>query len=92
MNNIIPITMCYVTNIGVFLTTMENQSPWWVSLIVSLVSPIFYFLVKYVFDIMITRAKKNGDITKEQAKDLQDKADDITDDGKLNNSNKEENK
>lgn len=82
--------MCYATNIGVFLTTMENQSPWWVSFIVSLVSPIFYFVVKYVFDIMITKAKNNGNLTEEQTKDLQDKADDITDDGKLNNSNKEE--
>lgn len=90
MNNAIPIIMCYATNISVLLATAENEAPWWVSIIVSLLSPIFYLLLKYVLDIMITRAKKNGDLTKDQVKDLQDKVDDLTDDGKLNGSNKED--
>ena len=90
MNDIITLGACYITNFATLVATADNGSPWWVSLIVSVVSPIFYFLLKYIFNIMIPRAKKNGDLSNKQADDLQNKADDITDDGKLNNSNKEE--
>ena len=41
---------------------------------------------------MITNAKEKCHITDSQAKDLQSKADDITDDGKVNNSNRKEKK
>lgn len=90
MNNIITLSACYITNFATLIATSNSESPWYISLIVSVVSPIFYFGIKFLFDTMITKAKKEGKLTDEQAKDLQDKADDITDDGKLNNSNKEE--
>lgn len=88
MNDIITLVACYVTNFATLIGTMDNGAPWWVSMVVSIISPIFYFLLKYLFDIMITKAKEKGHITNSQAKDLQDRADDITDDGKMNNSNK----
>lgn len=90
MNDIITLGACYITNFATLIGTMDNGAPWWVSLVVSIISPIFYFLLKFLFNVMITMAKKNGDITDAQEKDLQDKADDITDDGKINNSNREE--
>lgn len=88
MNDIITLVACYVTNFATLIGTMDNGAPWWVSMVVSIISPIFYFLLKFMFDVMITRAKEKGHITDSQSKDLQEKADDITDDGKMNNSNK----
>ena len=92
MNDIITLVACYVTNFATLIGTMDNGAPWWVSMVVSIISPIFYFLLKYLFDIMITKAKEKGHITDSQAKDLKSKADDITDDGKVNNSNRKEKK
>ena len=92
MNDIITLVACYVTNFATLIGTMDNGAPWWVSMVVSIISPIFYFLLKFMFDVMITRAKKRGNITSSQEKDLQEKADDITDDGKVNNSNRKEKK
>lgn len=92
MDNIIYFSLSYATNFAVLLATSEQESPWWISLIVSIVSPIFYFLLKYLFDIMITKAKNKNNLTDKQAKDLQDRVDDITDDGVINHSNKEEKK
>lgn len=80
MKDLITLVACYVTNFATLMSTMENQNEWWISLIVSCLSPIAYFLLRYLFNILITKAHKKGDLTDEQAKDLQDKANEITED------------
>lgn len=79
-----------VTNLTVLMATADSGSPWWVSLIVSIVSPLFYLLVNIGLNALITHLKKKGDLTNKQAKDLQSKVDDYADNGKIDNSNKED--
>lgn len=80
----------FVTSIGGLIATMENGAPWWVSLIISVLSPVIYCLMNITLKVLITKETKKGNLTDKDADALKHKVDDLTDDGKLNDSNKEE--
>ena len=80
----------FVTSIGGLIATMENGAPWWVSLIISVLSPVIYCLMNIALKVLITKETKNGNLTDKDADSLKHKVDDLTDDGKLNDSNKED--
>lgn len=80
----------FVTSIGGLIATMENGAPWWVSLIISVLSPVIYCLMNIALKVLITKEAKKGNLTDKDADFLKHKVDDLTDDGKLNDSNKED--
>lgn len=80
------------TNLITLVATSTADEPWWISLIVSVASPIFYLLCSISLNSILTTLRKKGKLTKKQAEDLQRKVDDYVDDGKLNDSNKEDKK
>lgn len=79
-----------VTNLITLVATSNAEAPWWVSVIVSVLSPLFYLLCSIGLNALLTTLKKKGKLTSKQAKNLQEKVDDYVDDGKLNKSNKED--
>lgn len=81
-----------ITNLTVLVATSNTGEPWWVSLVVSICSPLVYLLASILLNALLTHLKKKGKLTSKQAKDLQKKVDDYVDDGKINHSNEKEDK
>lgn len=79
-----------ITNLVTLVATSNAEAPWWVSVIVSVVSPLFYLLCSIGLNTLLTTLKKKGKLTSKQAKDLQKKVDDYVDNGKIDDSNKED--
>ncbi len=77
MHDLIPILCSYATNFAVLVTSADSGQPWWVSLVVSILSPIFYFFIKYIMDVLITKSKTKGNLNTEQFNKLQDDIDNI---------------
>lgn len=71
---------------GVSLTTIANygELAWWQYLLISIVPP----LIGAICDIVLAILKKKGIISKTTANKINDTVDDLLDDGKLNDSNK----
>lgn len=81
-------TATLVTSVGSLVALANEQAPWWVSLIVSIASPFIYLLLEIGLKALINKLNKKGDLTDEQKKALDDKVEDLTDDGNINGSNK----
>lgn len=90
MDTFIGCMASFVTSIGGLIATMENGAPWWVSLIISVLSPVIYCVMNIALKVMINKEKNKGNLTNKDADALKHKVDDLTDDGKLNDSNKED--
>ena len=86
--NVLPVVASLVTNLSVLSVVANEGGEWWVSLIVSLVSPFFYYLINLLGKVLVNALEKKKLLSKEDAKKAKDELEDLTDDGKKNGSNK----
>ena len=86
--NVLPVVASLVTNLSVLSALANEGGEWWVSLIVSLVSPFFYYLINLLGKVLVNALEKKKLLSKEDAKKAKDDLEDLTDDGKKNGSNK----
>lgn len=86
--NLLPVVASLVTNLSVLSVIANEGGEWWVSLIVSLVSPFLYYLINLFGKVLVNTLEKKKLLSKEEAKKAKDDLEDLTDDGKKNNSNK----
>ena len=86
--NLLPVIASLVTNLSVLSVVANEGGEWWVSLIVSLVSPFLYYLINLFGKVLVNTLEKKKLISKEDAKKAKDELEDLTDDGKKNGSNK----
>ena len=87
--NLLPVVASLVTNLSVLSVVANEGGEWWVSLIVSLVSPFLYYLINLLGKVLVNYLEKKKLLSKEDAKKAKDELADLTDDGKKNGSNKE---
>ena len=88
--NLLPVVASLITNLSVLSAVANEGGEWWVSLIVSLVSPFFYYLINLFGKVLVNALEKKKLLSKEDAKKAKDELEDLTDDGKKNGSNKQE--
>ena len=86
--NLFPVVASLVTNLSVLSVVASEGGEWWVSLIVSLVSPFLYYLINLLGKVLVNALEKKKLLSKEDAKKAKDELEDLTDDGKKNGSNK----
>ena len=86
--NVLPVVASLVTNLSVLSVVASEGGEWWVSLIVSLVSPFLYYLINLFGKVLVNALEKKKLLSKEDAKKAKDELEDLTDDGKKNGSNK----
>ena len=86
--NLLPVVASLVTNLSVLSVVASEGGEWWVSLIVSLVSPFLYYLINLFGKVLVNTLEKKKLLSKEDAKKAKDELEDLTDDGKKNGSNK----
>ena len=86
--NVLPVVASLVTNLSVLSVVANEGGEWWVSLIVSLVSPFLYYLINLFGKVLVNALEKKKLLSKEDAKKAKDDLEDLTDDGKKNGSNK----
>ena len=87
---LLPVVASLVTNLSVLSVVANEGGEWWVSLIVSLVSPFLYYLINLLGKVLVNVLEKKKLLSKEDAKKAKDDLEDLTDDGKKNGSNKQE--
>ena len=85
--NLLPVVASLVTNLSVLSVVANEGGEWWVSLIVSLVSPFLYYLINLFGKVLVNALEKKKLLSKEDAKKAKDELEDLTDDEK-NGSNK----
>ena len=85
---LLPVVASLVTNLSVLSVVASEGGEWWVSLIVSLVSPFLYYLINLFGKVLVNSLEKKKLLSKEDAKKAKDELEDLTDDGKKNGSNK----
>ena len=85
---LLPVVASLVTNLSVLSVVANEGGEWWVSLIVSLVSPFLYYLINLFGKVLVNTLEKKKLLSKEDAKKAKDDLEDLTDDGKKNGSNK----
>ena len=86
--NLLPVVASLVTNLSVLSVVANEGGEWWISLIVSLVSPFLYYLINLFGKVLVNALEKKKLLSKEDAKKAKDDLEDLTDDGKKNGSNK----
>ena len=86
--NLLPVVASLITNLSVLSVVASEGGEWWVSLIVSLVSPFLYYLINLFGKVLVNALEKKKLLSKEDAKKAKDDLEDLTDDGKKNGSNK----
>ena len=86
--NVLPVVASLVTNLSVLSVVASEGGEWWVSLIVSLVSPFLYYLINLFGKVLVNALEKKKLLSEEDAKKAKDELEDLTDDGKKNGSNK----
>ena len=86
--NLLPVVASLVTNLSVLSVVASEGGEWWVSLIVSLVSPFLYYLINLFGKVLVNALENKKLLSKEDAKKAKDELEDLTDDGKKNGSNK----
>ena len=89
MNSLLPICASLLTNLSVLSVVANEGGEWWVSLIVSLVSPFLYYLINLFGKVLVNSLEKKKLLTKDEAKKAKKELEDLTD-GKKNGSNKKE--
>ena len=77
-----------LASVGALLSINFENAEWWQSLLIFIILEI----VNVGGTILIKWLMKKGLINKKYAQKLEDKLEDLTDDGKLNNSNGEDKK
>ena len=88
--NLLPVVASLVTNLSVLSVVANEGGEWWVSLIVSLVSPFLYYLINLFGKVLVNALETKKLLSKEDAKKAKDDLEDLTDGGKKNGSNKQE--
>ena len=86
--NLLPVVASIVTNLSVLSVVANEGGEWWVSLIVSLVSPFLYYLINLLGKVLVNYLEKKKLLTKDEARKAKNELEDLTDDGKKNGSNK----
>ena len=86
--NLLPVVASLITNLSVLSVVASEGGEWWVSFIVSLVSPFLYYLINLFGKVLVNALEKKKLLSKEDAKKAKDELEDLTDDGKKNGSNK----
>lgn len=86
--NFLPVVASLVTNLSVLSVVANEGGEWWVSLIVSLVSPFLYYLINLLGKVLVNALEKKKLLSKDEAKKAKNELEDLTDDGKMNGSNK----
>ena len=86
--NVLSVVASLITNLSVLSVVANEGGEWWVSLIVSLVSPFLYYLINLFGKVLVNALEKKKLLSKEDAKKAKDELEDLTDDGKKNGSNK----
>ena len=86
--NLLPVVASLITNLSVLSAVANEGGEWCVSLIVSLVSPFFYYLINLFGKVLVNALEKKKLLSKDEAKKAKDELEDLTDDGKKNGSNK----
>ena len=86
--NVLPVVASLITNLSVLSVVANEGGEWWVSLIVSLVSPFLYYLINLFGKVLVNALEKKKLLSKDDAKKARDELEDLTDDGKKNGSNK----
>ena len=86
--NLLPVVASLITNLSVLSAVANEGGEWWVSLIVSLVSPFFYYLINLFGKVLVNTLEKKKLLSKDEANKAKDELEDLTDDGKKNGSNK----
>ena len=86
--NLLPVVASLVTNLSVLSVVANEGGEWWVSLIVSLLSPFLYYLINLFGKVLVNALEKKKLLSKEDAKKAKDELGDLADDGKKNGSNK----
>lgn len=83
-----------ICGVGTFATTLvvaqEHTSDPWISILVAVISAVIYAVINLGTRIITSVLEKKGLISSEDKKKIDDVAEDISDDGKINNSNKED--
>lgn len=77
-----------LASVGTLLSINFENAEWWQSLLIFIILEV----VNVGGTILIKWLMKKGLITKKDAQKIEDKLEDLTDDGKLNNSNGEDKK
>ena len=85
---ILPVVASLVTNLSVLSVVANEGGEWWVSRIVSLVSPFLYYLINLFGKVLVNALEKKKLLSKEDAKKAKAELEDLADDGKKNGSNK----
>ena len=88
--NILPVVASLVTNLSVLSVVANEGGEWWISLIVSLVSPFLYYLINLFGKVLVNALEKKKLLTKDDVEKAKQELEDLTDDGKNNGSNKKE--
>ena len=74
----------------IFTTSVgAEHDPIW-SIILTLIGSVVYAAINIVTRIITSALEKKGIISHEDRKEIDDVAEDLSDDGKINNSNKKE--
>lgn len=77
-----------IASVGTLLSINIENAEWWQTLLIFIILEV----VNVGGTILIKWLMKKGLITKKDAQKIEDKLEDLTDDGKLNNSNGEDKK
>ena len=56
--NLLPVVASLVTNLSVLSVVASEGGEWWVSLIVSLVSPFLYYLINLFGKVLVNALEK----------------------------------
>ena len=60
MDTMIGCIATFITSVGGLVATMENGSPWWVSFIISILSPVIYCSMNIALKVIINKEKNKG--------------------------------
>ena len=75
--------------IATFAITAENGTNLWTSILAALVSALIFGTINIGTKVITSVLEKKGLISDEHKKDIDSIADDLSDDGQINNSNKD---
>lgn len=72
-----------------FAITAENDTNLWTNILIALISAVIFGAINIGTKVITSVLEKKGLITSENKKDIDSIADDLSDDGQINKSNKD---
>lgn len=84
-------TLCAIGTVATtFGVSAEMSGDIRMSIVVSVISALIYAAINIATKLLTSYLFKKGKITRDQKETIDDTADDLADDGKINNSNKKD--